>query len=315
MRDRKAAVWSMMICAALVGCSGQNTSSVPTDRSRGATLASIDIDSARVVQDLRYLSAPELGGRATGSVGSRVAREYIVEQLRSAGVDSFGTGYSSTFPLPNVPGGVGTNVIGVVRGVNQAAGYIVVTAHYDHLGTVNGTVYPGADDNASGVAALLELARHVAANPLDASVIFAALDAEEMGLRGARAFVESPPVPLESIRLNINLDMVSRNEDGELYVAGAYHYPDLGALIDPVASRSEITLLRGHDRPGLPPGEAWTQLSEHAAFHSAGIPFVYFGVEDHADYHRPNDRFENTDPAFFVRAVRTVLDFLLEAGG
>jgi Zn-dependent M28 family amino/carboxypeptidase len=165
------------------------------------------------------------------------------------------------------------------------------------------------------VAALLELARHVAANPLEASVIFAVLDAEEMGLRGARAFVESPPVPLETIRLNMNLDMVSRNEKNELYIAGSYHYPDLGVLIDPVASRSEITLLRGHDRPDLPPGEDWTQLSDHAAFHSAGIPFAYFGVEDHPDYHRPSDRFENIDPAFFVRAIRTVLDFLLEAGG
>src|SRR5690606_17653456 len=158
-----------------------------------------------------------------------------------------------------------------------------------------GEIYHGADDNASGSAALLELARHFAASPPRNSVVVAALDAEEMGLRGARAFVANPPIPLDSILLNVNMDMVGRNAAGELYVAGTYHCPFLGGLVDAVAGRSGVTLLRGHDEPTLPAGDDWTLASDHGAFHAEDIPFLYFGVEDHPDYHRPTDTFENID--------------------
>ena len=106
--------------------------------------------------------------------------------------------------------------------------------------------------------------------------------------------------------LNVNLDMVSRNERDELYVAGTYHYPSLLPLVQRLAGEAPVTLRTGHDRPDLPSGDDWTLLSDHGPFHRAGIPFLYFGVEDHEDYHMPTDTFDKIDADFFVRAVETV---------
>jgi Zn-dependent M28 family amino/carboxypeptidase len=283
------------------GCAGQ----VGTDvRPTVAT----EVDSARVVSDLRILSSREMEGRGVGRQGGRDARAYIQRELAAAGVRPFGSDWFQEFRAD-----IGAaNVVGRVPGTTDPGRYIVVTAHYDHLGARDGVIYYGADDNASGSAALLELARIVAAAPLRHSVIFAALDAEEGGMIGASAFVANPPVPLDSIVLNINMDMVSRNVDREIYVAGSYHFPVLADHLRATAARSQLKVLLGHDQPIPTRGDDWTDQSDHFAFFNKGIPFAYFGVEDHPDYHSPTDTFENTDPGFFVAAVATVLDFLRE---
>jgi hypothetical protein len=265
------------------------------------------VDSVRLVDDLRFLSAAERGGRGVGTPGNAAAREFIRNAFDEAGLMSFTRGAVQTFPVGDV---TGTNIVGYVVGTERPGRFIVITAHYDHLGTRDGAIFHGADDNASGTAALLEIARQLVSDPPRHSVIFAAFDAEEAGLRGARAFVADPPVPIDSIMLNVNMDMVSRNIAGELYVAGTFHYPVLAQPVAEVAARADLTLLTGHDSPDLPRSDDWTTMSDHAAFHEAGIPFVYFGVEDHPDYHQPTDTFENIDPRFFVRAAATVLDFV-----
>jgi Zn-dependent M28 family amino/carboxypeptidase len=196
----------------------------------------------------------------------------------------------------------------MMRGRTNPERYIVVTAHFDHVGVRQDQIYNGADDNASGTAALMEIARWFAANPPMHSIIFAALDYEEGGLIGARGFVASPPVPASSIVLNVNMDMVGRNTKNELFAAGTSHYPFLRPYLDSVAARAPITLRFGHDDPNGPPRDDWTSQSDHGAFHRAGIPFVYFGVEDHPDYHQPTDDVERLMPQFFAGAATTVLD-------
>src|SRR5690606_4458340 len=111
----------------------------------------------------------------------------------------------------------GANIIGLVEGTRVPDRYFVVTAHYDHVGVHDGQIHNGADDNASGVATLLELAARLKAEPPQHSVLFVALDGEEPGLLGARAFVESPPVPLSAMALNLNFDMTGRPDDGHLW--------------------------------------------------------------------------------------------------
>jgi Zn-dependent M28 family amino/carboxypeptidase len=199
----------------------------------------------------------------------------------------------------------------MVPGRTDADEVIVLTAHYDHVGIRDGRIYNGADDNASGVAAVLEITRRIAADPLAHTLVVALLDAEELGSQGAQAFVAAPPVALERIAVNVNLDMVSRT-DGLLWAAGAFHTPALRPILERVATRSAVELRLGHDRPGAPEGDDWTRQSDHAAFHERGIPFVYFGVEDHADYHEPTDDVERIDPGEFVGAVRTILAGLRE---
>jgi Zn-dependent M28 family amino/carboxypeptidase len=200
-----------------------------------------------------------------------------------------------------------------VRGSANPTRYIVLSAHFDHLPPRGDTIFNGADDNASGTGALLALAHYFSRNQPRTSIVFAAFDAEERGLQGARAFVANPPVPLDSIVMNVNLDMVGRNDAGELYVTGTLHYPYLKAYIERVQPTAYVKLLMGHDQ--VPPGgrasDNWTSASDHGAFHSAGIPFLYFGVEDHPDYHRHTDEFERLQPGFYVRAMETVLDAIL----
>ncbi len=190
----------------------------------------------------------------------------------------------------------------------------VVSAHYDHLGIRNGTVFPGADDNASGVAVMLAVAEYCQKAPFRRSVVFAAFDAEEAGLQGAKAFMIAPPVPKERIALNVNLDMVSRNDKREIFIAGTYPWPQLKAPLDEVAKRAPVTVLFGHDKPMPIAGgvEDWTNQSDHGPFNAAKIPFVYFGVEDHADYHKPTDTADKIDRGFFVDVADTVLEAILQ---
>lgn len=265
------------------------------------------------MQDIGALAHDSMEGRLVGTPGSARARTFLERSFRERGTRPLGgSTYLHPFTFTRRDTSVtGVNVIGSVSGSERPSSYIVITAHYDHVGTRDGEVYNGADDNASGTAALLAMAAYFARNPPRHSIIFAALDAEEGGLRGARAFVENPPVPLASIVLNVNMDMVGRNDRGELYVAGTHHYPQLLSYIQRVAESAEVKLIPGHDRPSANASDDWTTASDHAAFHRAGIPFLYFGVEDHADYHRPTDEIGGIQPGFYARAVRTVLSAVL----
>jgi Zn-dependent M28 family amino/carboxypeptidase len=308
-----------LVAIALPACTQVQTGAAPADTARVAPPAE-RVDSARLIRDISVLAADSMEGRRTGTPGSARARAFLVQRFREVGLTAFGTGYEQEFSFTGRDGTAfrGTNVVGYVRGSEHPERYLVTTAHYDHLGVRDGEIFNGADDNASGTAALLAFAERLRAAPPRHSVIIAALDAEEgsvvggVGLQGARAFVANPPVPRERILANVNMDMISRNDRNELYAAGTYHYPALRPYVERVAERAQVDLRMGHDRPDLPPGDDWTMSSDHGAFHEVGIPFLYFGVEDHPDYHRPTDTFERIQPGFYIRATETVLHFVRE---
>lgn len=271
------------------------------------------IDDAQLLEDVAVLSADSLEGRGAGSAGGAKARAYIRAAFERIQLRPFEEGYEQPFALRNrgadAPPGV--NLLGYVPGAERPDTFIVVTAHYDHLGIRRGQIFNGADDNASGVAGMLALADYFSRHRPRHSILFAALDAEEMGLLGAEALVQDPPVSRDHFALNVNLDMISRNEKDELFVAGVHHAPFLKSYLERVAARSQVHLRFGHDG-GSDMLEDWTRSSDHGPFHLAGIPFVYFGVEDHPDYHQATDDFENIDPDFFARAVATILDAVVE---
>lgn len=260
-------------------------------------------DSVRLLRDLSVLAHDSMEGRAPATAGSARARAFLSRELANAGVEPIGEAFEHPFTWDG--GGAGINLLGRIPG-RVGTEVIVLTAHYDHEGVRGGEIFNGADDNASGTAAVLAIARSAVAEPLSNALVIALVDAEESGLQGARAFVRDPPLPLESIALNVNLDMVSRS-GGVLWASGAHHTPALRPVLESVGSAASLTLRLGHDRPDAPEGADWTNSSDHGPFHSAGIPFVYFGVEDHPDYHKPTDDFENVDPGEFVNSVRTIL--------
>jgi hypothetical protein len=264
-----------------------------------------------LMRDVAALAHDSMEGRRIGTAGAERARRYLVSALAASGARPLGAGWEHPFEERRdtlITRGV--NLVASVRGTARPDSFIVLTAHYDHLGIRNGQVFNGADDNASGTAAVLALARAVAGRPLLNSVLFVLFDGEEGGLRGARAFVAAPPVPLERLLLNINLDMVGRNANHELFAAGTHPYPRFRPVLDSVAARSSVRLRFGHDVPGTG-SDDWTTQSDHAAFHARRIPFIYFGVEDHPDYHRPTDDVERLMPAFYAGAVRTIYDALV----
>lgn len=267
------------------------------------------IDAGQLLKDLETLAADGMEGRQVGTPGGARARAYLVERFKEAGVQPFGATYEHPFavkPPRDAADRTGVNVLGFIAGRRDPARFLVITAHYDHLGVRNGQVFNGADDNASGVAALLAVAKALSIAPPEHSVLFAALDAEEVGLVGARELLRQPPVPASSMILNVNLDMVARDADNKLYAAGPYHYPYLKPFLAAVAV-APARLLFGHDTPNAKEDD-WTGDSDHFPFHQAGIPFIYFGVEDEAQHHKPTDDAATVTKEFFVAATHTILN-------
>lgn len=262
-------------------------------------------DTAALMKTVRILAADSMEGRRAGTPGGARARRYLLERLTALGVAPLAGGYEQAFPLTR-DSGRGVNLLGTIPGGGPGEAFIVLSAHYDHVGIRRGEIYNGADDNASGVAALLAIAESLTKTPLGHPVLIALFDAEEGGLSGARAFVANPPVARERIAMNLNLDMVGHSESGELWVAGATHHPAFRAVLDSVAAMAPVVLKIGHDRTGIPGEQDWTGSSDHGPFHAAGIPFLYFGVEDHKDYHKSTDDPETLTPEFFGKAVATV---------
>jgi Zn-dependent M28 family amino/carboxypeptidase len=284
-----------------------------------AQAAPLRIDSERLMQTVTTLADGKFEGRAAGSPGGIAARAYVLERFKSIGLQPVAGAYVFPFTFTRksataAPQVTGANVLGMCVGKDQKLPMFVVSAHYDHLGIRDGAIYHGADDNASGVAVMLEVAAYCVKNPMRRTIVFAAFDAEEGGLNGARVFVSDGPIPRDRIGLNVNLDMVSRSDKREIFIAGTYHTPALKPPLEIVAKRAPIAVLFGHDRPVAIAGgvDDWTNQSDHGPFHAAKIPFVYFGVEDHADYHKPTDTADKINRGFFVNVAETVLDAVVQ---
>lgn len=272
----------------------------------------IEFDREAALETVKILSADEMGGRAVGTPGNAKARAFLLEKIADLGVETVGPTHEHRFRFTQQSGDdtqtevIGTNLLFRINGSGNSGKTIVLSAHYDHVGTQGGEVFNGADDNASGVAALLAVAENFKHSPPVNDFIFALFDAEEVGLQGARAFVRNIALIDKNTAFNINFDMLSRNDRNELYVAGVFHRPALKPVIERVAQQAPVTLLMGHDDPALGAND-WTLSSDHGPFHSAGVPFLYFGVEDHPHYHRASDDFETIPVDFFLRSVETVI--------
>ena len=274
--------------------------------------ASSPVRRDQLLADLKTLSADDMEGRLVGSPGGAKARAFVIERFQAAGLKPFGASFESPFTFTGGRGAAaaerqGINVLGLVTGTREPNRYIVISAHYDHIGVRNGVTFNGADDNASGTAALFALAEYFVKNPPAHSLIFAAFDAEESGLRGARAFVAKPPVDAASLIINLNMDMIGRAANNLLYVVGTTSQPSLTTVHAGVAASATGKLTRGHDDPAKKEIEDWTNSSDHAPFCQAKIPCLYFGVEDFENHHKATDKYDTMTYDFYVRVVETMI--------
>jgi Zn-dependent M28 family amino/carboxypeptidase len=265
-----------------------------------------------LLQDIRALSEDRMQGRKTGQPGAALARDYITQRFQQLKLNSFTDNFSQPFDYTvGFSQRQGINLLGWIKGCSYPDSYIIVTAHYDHLGMTGRSVYNGADDNASGVATMLALASKFQQQCPAYSYIFVATDAEENGLFGAKALVKQAPVPLDQIVLNLNLDMLSRGEKKNLlYLYGARSLPGVSDYVKQQSFALKLKLRR-HGKAQGQSGTDWANASDHAAFRKAGIPFLYFGVDPHADYHSVKDDWQRIKPDFLQAMFSTVTQVVL----
>ncbi len=267
------------------------------------------LDSLQIVSDISFLASDSCEGRKPGSIGHARAVERILLRMRAIGLDSFDNALIAPFIGRQLNGtSEGKNIIGWIKGSKEPGKYLVISAHYDHIGrNKQGAIYYGADDNASGVACMLSLAKYFKKNPQPYSIIFAAFDREESGLEGALKYVEQleEKNKVSSIKFNLNLDMVARTDSNELYASGIRHYPSYQYVVNQVKDHTNAYLLMGHDYGSF--RDDWTMLSDQYAFHKRNIPFIYISVEDHADYHKITDTVDRINLSRLIENCNTIL--------
>ena len=308
-----------------IGCKS-NEPKKPNQLNAVSSSKTIKIDEVKLLNNLKTLASDAFEGRGFSKPGNYRAQQFIANEfkklalaspLKNGYIQEFTTTYKGArrqrmFPVKgkerndiNVPDTtvVGGNVLSMIKGKSDKV--IVITGHHDHLGIRNGKIYNGADDDASGTAAVITIAEYFKNKTPNHTLVFATVDAEEAGMHGSAHLVKNFPLGKENIVLNINMDMISRNDKNELYACGIFHYPQLKEPLTKV--KSSITLMSGHDNPNDKKLDNWTNSSDHRSFHKEKIPFIYFGVEDHKDYHKDTDTFENINQDFYVEAVKLII--------
>ena len=257
------------------------------------------ICNADVRRHIEYLAGPALRGRS--GAGGALAAEYIRRHFEGCGLEPLfdGRWYQD---IPGAAGEngetptIGRNVGGWIRGSDPDLRneYVIVSAHYDHLGVRDGKVYAGADDNASGVSMMLEVARQISQSKEKPrrSIVFVGFDLEEHMLWGSRWFAAHPPWPLKQVKLFITADMIGRSL-GDLplptvFVLGGEHAPALNDIVKSMGTPDglEVALL-GIDLVGT--------RSDYGPFRDREVPFLFFSTGEHPDYHTPRDTAERID--------------------
>ena len=268
--------------------------------------------SNALAEHVAFLASAELAGRAPGSSGLRQAAEFVAEQFAAAGLAPAGEGggWFQTLTLEGPDGQPVTarNVLGVLRteSTERSTESVVVSAHVDHLGTGwpdvhqgdEGKVHPGADDNASGVAVLIELAKSFAAGEAPMrNLVFAAFTAEEAGRVGSRHYAVYPAYPLDQLIGVVNLDTVGRLEDRKIDVFGTGTADEWQHIFRGV---SFVTGVESRNVPGNAEG------SDQWSFIEKGVPGVQIFTGAHDDYHRPGDVADKIDAAGLVKVATFV---------
>jgi hypothetical protein len=272
----------------------------------------------RLLDDIKFLTQDRLQGRATGSAGADSAAAYLARRFSEVGLQPAAGGWFQSFTIArDAPAArqaktgaiVGKNVIGILPGRdpvlrNQT---VVLGAHYDHLGLggfgsldpdSNGRVHNGADDNASGIAGLIQVAARLAASPPARTTVFIAFSGEELGLLGSAHYVKEPIYPLAGTLAMVNLDMVGRLRNGRLIVYGARSAVEFPALLDSLNWYAGFDLKAQGDGYGP---------SDQSSFYAAKRPVLHLFTDLHEDYHRTTDDWQKVN----LDGLKRVADFTL----
>lgn len=268
-------------------------------------------------EDVVFLAADDLGGRAIGTEGEQKAAEYLAKEFEKLGLQPMGTeGFFQPFTVskpsnPHEEAVIGTDGEGITgRNVvafldKKADKTIVIGAHFDHLGMGgqgslhrgDSAIHNGADDNASGTAALLALAEILKHEELKNNILFIAFSGEENGLWGSNYFVKNPTIDLQTVNYMINMDMVGRlNEEKSLAINGVGTSPSFVPVFDQINS----------DSLKLVTSESGVGPSDHTSFYLQDLPVLHFFTGQHEDYHKPSDDSDKINYEGLVKVVRYI---------
>ena len=267
----------------------------------------ITVEESR--KTLSYLASDKMEGRKPGNPGNFIAVSFIKKEFESYGLETHLQKFTYTFRWR-----VGLirwrtveietmNVIGVLKGTSDK--HVVIGAHMDHLGVDgDGDAYNGADDNASGTTAILELAEAFGksdARPKD-TIVFIAFNAEELGLLGSKHYVSDPLLPLDDCKLMINLDMVGRLRGTTVTAQGGNLSRSVTQLVDKLDDNYpfDVNITAAGNR------------SDHAPFNWSGVPVLFFHTGTHPQYHRITDDPDLINYEGLVNIAKVVKDLTVE---
>jgi Peptidase family M28/PDZ domain len=273
-------------------------------------------EAYQLLADVRVLASDEMGGRVIGSAGADSAAAYIARRFEAAGLQPSSQGWFQAFTVSRDAPAVaqlrlgevrGRNVIGVLPGRDPALRneIVIVGAHYDHLGMggpgsgaldrdVLNQVHNGADDNASGTAALFHIASRLALQPPARTIVFIAFSGEELGLLGSAYYVKNPLYPLSSTLAMVNMDMVGRLKNRRLIVYGVETAREFPALLDSLNWYAGFDLKAQGDGYGP---------SDHSSFYTSKRPVLHVFTDLHEDYHRATDDWNKINTDGLVRVA------------
>ncbi|HTO73785.1 MAG TPA: M28 family peptidase [Gemmatimonadales bacterium] len=289
----------LAIAAALTSLS-PTVLSAQVELADSAARATRDSLAAIALEDVKFLSADGLRGRLIGTPGADSAAAYIARRFAKAGLQAGPRGWFQDFTVARdapaassagIGGVVGHNVIGVAAGRDPSRRneIVIVGAHYDHLGLgrfgsldpdSTGSVHNGADDNASGIAALERIAAQIAASPPARTVVFIAFSGEEEGVLGSTYYTRNPLYPMSAVTSMVNLDMVGRLRNNRLIVYGVETASEFRGILDSLNTIAGFDLKASGDGYGP---------SDHQSFYLAGKPVLHVFTDLHEDYHRATD--------------------------
>jgi len=267
----------------------------------GLQIGAQTISKSTIRKDIYYLASEQLKGRGTATEQEKLAADYIAKEFKKTGLSPHNGSYLRPFVFKkstnphdtatgNAPEKKSANVAGFLD--NKAPYTIVIGAHYDHLGlghdhnsldpNPEGKIHNGADDNASGTAGVMELARYYTKNNIQEpyNFLFLCFSGEELGLLGSKKWCENPDIPLNTINYMINMDMIGRLNDStkKLIIYGVGTSPVFVPLLDSISSPFSIK----KDSAGVGP-------SDQTSFYLKDIPVLHFFTGQHSDYHKPTD--------------------------
>jgi len=301
----------------------KNSTSGSSGNGKAFTSAYQNIELENLKKNLYVIASDEMGGRDTGSPGQKKAGEYMTNFYKNLGISypkALGSYYQKV-PADymkkrgaNLPDS--ENILAFIEGSEKPEEIIVISAHYDHVGTKNGVVYNGADDDGSGTVAVMEIAKAFQSakktgNGPKRSILFLHVTGEEHGLFGSEYYSDNPVFPLSNTVVDLNIDMIGRDDPENrgknyVYVIGSEMLSSELKVINEAANKmtNNLELNYKYDDPNDP--ERLYYRSDHYNFAKNNIPVAFFFDGIHEDYHKPTDDVEKIDYVLLQKRTQLV---------